>query len=105
MLLLTTLPEIKLNHLMSLTDDVGLLQHACFGIPYRDHGYSSDEVGRALAAIMRRYHQLKDAQILPLAGAYIGSRLSGGSLRGGFGDSQQVRIEIHAYMKLFQVAH
>ncbi len=36
MLPLITLPEINLNHLISLSDDVGLLQHASFGIPDRD---------------------------------------------------------------------
>ncbi len=52
MLPMITLPEMNLDHLMSLSDNVGLLQHACFGIPDRDHGYSADDVGRGLAAIM-----------------------------------------------------
>lgn len=71
MLPLTTLPEVKLDHLMSLSDDVGLLQHACFGIPDRDHGYSADDLGRGLAAIMTCYNQQKDDQILPLMRTYV----------------------------------
>ena len=71
MLPLTTLPEVKLDYLMSLSDDVGLLQHACFGIPDRDHGYSADDVGRGLAALMTCYNQQKDDQILPLIRTYI----------------------------------
>ncbi|MGO9118459.1 MAG: glycosyltransferase [Desulfomonilaceae bacterium] len=71
MLPLTTLPEIKLDHLMSLSDDVGLLQRACFGIPDRDQGYSADDVGRGLAAIMTCYNQQKDQQILPLIHTYV----------------------------------
>ncbi|HTY25969.1 MAG TPA: glycosyltransferase [Desulfomonilaceae bacterium] len=71
MLPLTTLPEIKLDHLISLSDDVGLLQHACFGVPDRDHGYSADDVGRGLAAIMTCYNQQKDEQIPPLMRTYV----------------------------------
>ncbi len=71
MLPLITLPEINLNHLISLSDDVGLLQHASFGIPDRDHGYSADDVGRGLAALMTCYSQQKDEQILPLIRTYV----------------------------------
>ena len=67
----TTLPELKLDHLMSLSDNVGLLQHACFGIPDRDHGYSADDVGRGLAAIMTLYNQQKDEQVLPWIRTYV----------------------------------
>lgn len=45
------LPEIKLDHLLKLTDDTGLIQHAAYGVPDQRHGYSSDDVGRALAAL------------------------------------------------------
>jgi glycosyltransferase involved in cell wall biosynthesis len=71
MLPLITLPEINLDHLFSLSDDVGLLQHACFGIPDRDNGYSADDVGRGLAAIMTCYNQQKEEQILPLIRTYV----------------------------------
>jgi glycosyltransferase involved in cell wall biosynthesis len=71
MLPVITLPDIKLDHLMSLSDDVGLLQHACFGIPDRENGYSADDVGRGLAAIMTCYNQQKDEQILPLMRTYV----------------------------------
>ncbi len=71
MLPVITLPEINLDHLMSLSDNVGLLQHACFSIPDRDHGYSADDVGRGLAALMTCYDQQKDEQVLPLIRTYI----------------------------------
>jgi len=71
MLPVITLPEIRLDHLISLTDDVGLLQHACFGIPDRSHGYSADDVGRGLAALMTYYDQEKDEQVLPLIRTYL----------------------------------
>jgi glycosyltransferase involved in cell wall biosynthesis len=66
-----TLPEIKLDHMFALSDDVGLLQHAGFGIPDRDHGYSADDVGRALAALMSYYNQAKSDAIFPLIRTYM----------------------------------
>lgn len=71
MLPLITLPDIRLDHLISLSDDVGILQHACFGIPDRDNGYSADDVGRGLAALMTCYNQQKDEQILPFIRTYV----------------------------------
>ena len=66
-----TLPDIKLDHLLALSDDVGMLQHAAFGIPDRDHGYSSDDVGRCLAALMMYYNQTKGDAALPLIRTYM----------------------------------
>jgi hypothetical protein len=37
-----------LDHLLALTDDVGILQHARRRVPSRAHGYCIDDVGRAL---------------------------------------------------------
>lgn len=41
-------PELKLNHLFGLTDDTGILQHARYHIPDRNHGYCLDDNARAL---------------------------------------------------------
>ncbi len=41
-------PELNLNHLFNLTDDTGILQHARFHIPDRNHGYCLDDNARAL---------------------------------------------------------
>ena len=45
------LPELKLDHLKLLTDDVGIMQHTNLGVPARHHGYSTDDVGRALVVL------------------------------------------------------
>jgi hypothetical protein len=37
-----------LDHLVALTDDVGLFQHATLDVPNRSCGYCTDDVGRAL---------------------------------------------------------
>jgi len=36
-----------------LTDDTGLFQHTKYGIPDLKHGYSADDVGRALGIVMK----------------------------------------------------
>lgn len=36
------------DHLLALTDDVGILQHATLDVPNRTCGYCTDDVGRAL---------------------------------------------------------
>jgi hypothetical protein len=38
----------SLDHLVAMTDDVGVLQHAIFDVPNRTCGYCTDDVGRAL---------------------------------------------------------
>jgi len=42
------IPEIKFDHLIRMTDGVGMLQHAKFTVPNRDHGYCVDDNARAL---------------------------------------------------------
>lgn len=42
------LPEIDYRHLLTMTDDTGMLQHAKYTVPDRDHGYCIDDNARAL---------------------------------------------------------
>jgi len=43
-----SLPELRLDHLIRMTDDTGLLQHATRNVPDRRHGYCVDDNARAL---------------------------------------------------------
>jgi glycosyltransferase involved in cell wall biosynthesis len=43
------LPELRLEHLLRLTDSTGILQHAVFSVPNYDEGYTTDDNARALA--------------------------------------------------------
>ena len=56
------LPEVKLDHLELLTDDVGIIQHTNFGVPARHYGYSTDDVGRALVALTQLIDSPKKAE-------------------------------------------
>jgi len=42
------LPEIKFDHMLNMTDGVGMFQHAKYTVPDRHHGYCVDDNARAL---------------------------------------------------------
>jgi len=68
---LDELPKINLQHMRTLTDDTGILQHAFFAIPDRDHGYCVDDNARALIASCMHYKLLGDETVLPLIKTYL----------------------------------
>jgi glycosyl transferase family 1 len=41
------LPELKMNHLLRMTDSTGVFQHAVFGVPNFSEGYCTDDNARA----------------------------------------------------------
>ena len=45
---LSSIPEFSLNHINSLIDSTGLLQHSTYNIPDFKHGYCTDDNARAL---------------------------------------------------------
>jgi hypothetical protein len=56
-----------LDHLLVMTDDVGILQHALLDVPNRSCGYCTDDVGRALIVATeaaRRSHEDEDSSRL-----------------------------------------
>ncbi|NPV70528.1 MAG: glycosyltransferase [Firmicutes bacterium] len=63
--------DINLNHLKTLTDDVGLLQHAFFTTPDRIHGYCTDDNARALIATIMNWHLLNEESVLALMQVYL----------------------------------
>jgi hypothetical protein len=66
------LPEIKLDHLLSMTDGVGMLQHSKFTIPDREHGYCVDDNARALiVAVAAQDLQPQDASLDGLVSVYL----------------------------------
>jgi hypothetical protein len=67
------LPEIRLDHMMRLTDDVGILQHAVYSVPDRAHGYCTDDNARALVvAILARAHYSDGRSLDRLTDRYLG---------------------------------
>lgn len=67
------IPELNLDHLARLTDDVGLLQHAKFIVPDRAHGYCTDDNARALLVAVKANEFINDEKcLLDLACRYLG---------------------------------
>jgi hypothetical protein len=65
------LPELDLRHLRSMTDDTGILQHAIHTTPDRQHGYCTDDVGRALVVCGLYNQLLRSAEVNDLAQVYL----------------------------------
>lgn len=67
------LPELNLAHLSTLSDDTGLLQHACFNVPRREDGYCLDDNARALllAALIEEAGLEEKETVRPLAARYL----------------------------------
>ena len=66
------LPPLKLDHLLRMTDDTGMIQHANFIIPNYDEGYSIDDNARALIVSTHLAElELGNGQSLTLASRYL----------------------------------
>ena len=66
-----TLPEINMNYLKELTDDVGIIQHTRLGIPDYAFDYSADDAGRGIVAFAQYYNLFNDESALNLVDKYI----------------------------------
>ena len=66
------LPPLKLDHLLHMTDDTGMIQHATFIIPNYEEGYSIDDNARALIVCMHLAElELGNGQSIALASRYL----------------------------------
>jgi glycosyltransferase involved in cell wall biosynthesis len=64
-------PVIKLNHLIALTDDTGIMQHAKHSIPDRKNGYTLDDNARALIVATKHYNIFRSEKSLKLINVYL----------------------------------
>jgi len=64
-------PQISLEHLQLLTDDVGIIQHSLYGIPRRDTGYTTDDNARALTVVARCSKTRPGKELQLLASTYL----------------------------------
>ncbi|MFW5944743.1 MAG: glycosyltransferase family 4 protein [Bacteroidota bacterium] len=68
---LTLMPKFNLAHIYRLTDDVGIVQNALYGIPNLKHGYNLSDNSRALLMAAMVYKQYKDPKVLDLLSKYL----------------------------------
>lgn len=64
-------PEPSLDHLIRLTDDTALFQHAILTIPNRRYGYCTDDNARAAIVMTKYYAQYHGAEALGLLDRYL----------------------------------
>jgi hypothetical protein len=61
-----------LDHVLTLSDNVGIIQHAVESVPNRSTGYCTDDVARALIVMFKRLqHTARDPDALRLASIYL----------------------------------
>ena len=65
------LPKFSLTHVIRLTDDTGIVQHAKYGIPNLKEGYCLDDNARALIMALMAYQRNKSKDALELLPVYL----------------------------------
>lgn len=66
-----SLPEIRLDHLVAMTDDTGLLKSAMYATPDRRYGYATDDNARALIVSAMVWSLLQDERVLGQMRIYL----------------------------------
>lgn len=64
-------PSIVFEHLETLTDSTGVIQHAIYSIPNRRTGYTTDDNARALIAAIMEFERTGSRQVLKLVSTYL----------------------------------
>ncbi|MDO3644660.1 glycosyltransferase family 4 protein [Mucilaginibacter sp. L3T2-6] len=65
------MPKFSLNHVLRLTDDTGIVQHAKYGIPNLKEGYCLDDNARALIMALMAYQRSKSREAFELLPIYL----------------------------------
>jgi glycosyltransferase involved in cell wall biosynthesis len=67
------LPVLNVSHLLSMTDDTGMLQHAIFSLPNNLEGYTTDDNARALivASLLNKLPSYQDREYAALSHRYL----------------------------------
>jgi glycosyltransferase involved in cell wall biosynthesis len=68
----SSLPELRLDHLMRMTDDTGIIQHATFSVPARRSGYCVDDNARALIVALAAERLQSSPTTMRLVTTYLG---------------------------------
>ena len=63
--------RIALKHLDRMTDSTGLIQHAIYGIPRRESGYTTDDNARALRLCARLWNLHPQERMLSRVSGYL----------------------------------
>jgi glycosyltransferase involved in cell wall biosynthesis len=80
----SSLPELRLDHLLRMTDDTGIIQHATFSVPARESGYCVDDNGRALMVALHADRLSASRDTKRLVSTYLGFLLAAQTSEGSF---------------------
>jgi hypothetical protein len=64
-------PPLNLDHLRTLTDATGIIQHAIFSIPNRKTGYTTDDNARALSVALQYHWYAEGRGSLRMVSTYL----------------------------------
>lgn len=67
----SSLPELRLDHLVRLTDDTGIIQHATYSVPARRSGYCVDDNARALIVAVESHRLQSSVETQALVTTYL----------------------------------
>src|SRR5204862_7856651 len=62
---------LPIHAIERMTDSVGIIQHAVFAVPDRNHGYCIDDNARALMTMVRRGEDRASASLASTYAAFI----------------------------------
>jgi hypothetical protein len=65
------MPKFSLSHVLRLTDDTGIVQHAKYGIPNLKEGYCLDDNARALIMALMAYQRSNSREAFELLPIYL----------------------------------
>jgi glycosyltransferase involved in cell wall biosynthesis len=68
----SALPDLRLDHLLRMTDDTGIIQHATYTVPARHTGYCVDDNARALIVALHADRLSGSAEAKRLVTTYLG---------------------------------
>jgi glycosyltransferase involved in cell wall biosynthesis len=80
----SSLPELRLDHLVRLTDDTGVIQHATFTVPARTSGYCVDDNARALIVALHADREVASPVSKRLVTTYLAYLQHAQTERGDF---------------------
>ena len=80
----SSLPELRLDHLLRLTDDTGVIQHATYSIPARSTGYCVDDNARALIVALEADRLSSSPETRRLVTTYLAFLSFAQTADGGF---------------------
>ena len=92
------LPPIKLDYLVSITDETGIAQHSKFATPNRREGYTTDDNARALIVCTKHNKLNRASETMNLADIYLSflyhMQMKDGRLHNFFGYDRRFLDEV-----------